>query len=270
MALNVQKLADRLKQFEDGAKSSEYAKLQWKPKEGVQTVRIVPYKFDPDNSIMELKFYYKIGDLKGGLLAPCTFGKPDPILEAITALKETGGTQEREIAKRYTPVSRFYAPVVVRGEEELGVRYWGFGIQVWTQLVNLIKNKSWGDITSITEGNDLDVEFHKVGKKKSAKGEPLPETNIVPQPQKTFAVDPTRKDLMEKLKDQTDILQIFPLKTYEELETIWTNFINPAGAPAAGSSASPAAQTPTPTAPAVSSQVPEALANEFEKFFKTK
>ena len=49
MALNVQKLADRLKKFEDGAKASEFAKLLWKPKEGPQTVRIVPYKFDPEN-----------------------------------------------------------------------------------------------------------------------------------------------------------------------------------------------------------------------------
>jgi len=88
MALNVKNLADRLKKFEEGAKASEFAGLKWKPKEGVQCVRIVPYVFDPENSIIELKFYYKLGD-NPPILAPCTFGKPDPIFEAVELLRSS-------------------------------------------------------------------------------------------------------------------------------------------------------------------------------------
>ncbi len=279
MSLNIQKLSDRLRQFEEGAKASEYAKLLWKPKEGLQTVRIVPYKFNTESPFIELKFYYKIAG--ANYLAPCTFGKPDPILEAIDALRSSGSNEEREIADKMAPQTRTYAPVIVRGEEELGVRFWGFGVQVYKQLLKLMTNVKWGDITSYTEGNDLDVEFHKESKKKNAQGKSFPETIITPCPQKTPAVNPARRDLMEKLKDQTDILTIFPLKTYPELKEIVNNWLNPSVDTSAGDTDEPAAvttpipvhgasQSATPAPAAASTGKAESLAEEFDKFFQTK
>lgn len=286
MPVNVQKLADRLKQFEEGAKASEFAKLLWKPKEGLQTVRIVPYKFNTESPFVELKFYYKLGG--NNYLAPCTFGKPDPILETIEALRSSGSNEEKEIAAKLSPVTRTYAPIVVRGEEEQGVRFWGFGVQVYKQLLKLMTNAKWGDITSYTEGNDLDVEFTKESKKKGKDGKSFPETIITPCPQKTPVVDPTRRDLMEKVRDQADILTIFPLKSYEELKAAVEKWLNPEGeaepepqtapttqqaaAPAAAATApaetsAPAAATPTPTAASPGNSA--ALADEFEKFFKS-
>ena len=283
MAVNVQKLAARLKEFEDGQKASEFAKLLWKPKEGLQTLRIVPYKFNPDSPFIELKFYYNLGG--NHYLAPCTFGKPDPILEVIETLRSSGSNEEKEIAAKLNPTARTYAPVIVRGEEDQGVRYWGFGVTVYKQLLKLMTNAKWGDITSWTEGNDIDVEFHKESTKKNAKGQSFPETTITPCPQKTSVVDPTRRDLMEKLKDQTDILQIFPLKTYEELQKAINAWLYPsdgseAAAAAAASTpqAAPTAQSATaapaaaspPTSTAGVAPAGEKLANEFEKFFQTK
>lgn len=278
MAVNVQKLAARLKEFEDGQKASEFAKLLWKPKEGLQTLRIVPYKFNAESPFIELKFYYNLGG--NHYLAPCTFGKPDPILEVIETLRSSGSNEEKEIAAKLNPTARTYAPVIVRGEEDQGVRYWGFGVTVYKQLLKLMTNIKWGDITSWTEGNDIDVEFHKESKKKNAKGQSFPETTITPCPQKTPVVDPTRRDLMEKLKDQTDILQIFPLKTYEELQNAVNAWLYPSdgseaadatqAAPAAQSvTAAPAAASP-PTSTAGIAPAGEKLANEFEKFFQTK
>ena len=277
MPVNVAKLAERLKQFEEGAKASEFAKLLWKPKEGTQTVRIVPYKFNPENPFIELKFYYKLGG--NNYLAPCTFGKPDPILETIEALRASGSNEEKEIAAKLAPVTRTYAPIIVRGEEDQGVRFWGFGIQVYTQLLRLTtKPAMWGDITSLTEGNDLEVEFHKIGKKKNKKGETFPDTTITPYPTKSPVVDPTRKDLLDKVRDQTDILQIFPLKTYEELKEAVEKWLHPedsAMTPEEQSSPA-AAQTPAPSAvnapttPSGAVAAGESAANEFDKFFDTK
>ena len=284
MAINVQKLAARLKEIEDGQKASGFAKLLWKPKEGIQVVRIVPYKFNSDSPFIELKFYYNLGG--NHYLAPCTFGKPDPIMEVVEALRSSGSNEEKEIAAKLTPTVRTYAPVIVRGEEELGVRFWGFGIQVYTQLLTLTtKPAMWGDITSLTEGNDLEVEFHKIGKKKNAKGDSFPETKITPYPTKTPVVDPTRKDLLDKVRDQTDILQIFPLKSYEELKDAVEKWLHPEEADAVSESngstsptaalvtatsitASPAAAS-VPTAAGVA-PTGEKLAEEFEHFFQKK
>lgn len=274
MPINVQKLADRLKQFEEGAKASEYAKLLWKPKEGLQVVRIVPYNFNSESPFIELKFYYKLAG--NNYLAPCTFGKPDPILEAIDALRSSGSNEEKDLAAKLAPVTRTYAPVLVRGEEDMGVRYWGFGVQVYKQLLMLMTNPEWGDICSLTDGTDLDVVFHKDTGKKNAKGQSFPETRITGKRNKSYAVDPTRRDLMEKLKNQVDILTIFPLKSYDELKQVYLNYIDPSapkGDNFDDTAAAVQAQTPT-TAPAAATpptQPPSpAQAEDFEKFFKTK
>lgn len=282
MAINVQKLADRLREFEDGQKASEFSKLLWKPKEGTQTVRIIPYKFNAESPFIELQFYYNLAGKH--YLSPSTFGKPDPIQEVIEALRASGSNEEKEIAKKLQATPRTYVPVIVRGEEELGVRYWGFGVQVYKQLLKLMTNAKWGDITSWTEGNDIDIEFHKVSKKKNAQGQSFPETTITPCPQKTPVVDPTRRDLMDKLKDQTDILKIFPLKSYEELKSAVEKWLHPEEAGqepaeageqqetvAASQTAAPVAATP-PTQTAAGAPVAAGgnLADEFEKFFQTK
>ena len=261
--VNVQKLADRLKEFEDGAKASEYAKLLWKPKEGSQTVRIVPYKFNPENPFIELKFYYKLAG--ANYLAPCTFGKPDPILEVIESLRSSGSNEEKEIAAKLAPVTRTYVPVIVRGEEELGIRFWGFGVSVYKQLLKLMTNAKYGDITSWTDGRDIDVEFHKESTKKNiVTGKSFPETTILCDPNVTPVVNPTRRDLMDKLKDQVDILTIFPLKSYDELKAAVNKYLNPDMA-APVSQGEPAAQSPADPVAASPSEV----ADEFAKFFKT-
>ena len=284
MAINIAKLADRLKQFEDGAKASEFAKLLWKPKEGTQTVRIVPYKFNPEVPFIELKFYYKLAG--NTYLAPCTFGKPDPILDAIETLRSSGSNEEKETAAKMAPVTRTYVPIIVRGEEDKGVRFWGFGVQVYRQLLKLMTNVKYGDITSLSDGRDIEVEFKKDSGKKGKDGKPFPETTILCDPSTCPVVDPTRHDLLEKIKDQTNILTIFPLKTYDELQEIVEKWLNPTDAeeaPAVDSATAAAAHAvasapATPvvaaakTAPASSATaVPSNpnLAAEFASFFDT-
>jgi hypothetical protein len=225
MGIDVSKLANRLKQFENEEKQSEASKYIWKPKEGHQAVRIVPYKFNPENPFMELSFYYKLGGKN--YLAPCGFGKPDPILEFVETLRSSGVQTERELARKLEAKSRTYAPVVVRGEEEQGVKFWGFGVTVYKQLLRLMTDPEWGDIASLTDGNDVKIEFKKTSGKKSKDGQSFPETIISLSPRKTPAVDPANKELTQKIKDQIDIITIWNLPSYEELKDALDRHLNP-------------------------------------------
>jgi hypothetical protein len=278
---NIKVLAARLKAFEDGQKANELSKLLWKPKEGIQNIRIVPYKFNPDSPFIELQFYYNLGGKH--YLAPCTFGKPDPIQETVETLRSSGSNEEKAIANKLAPTTRTYAPIIVRGEEDKGVRFWGFGVQVYKQLLKLITDPEWGDITSLTEGNDIKIEFHKVSKKVGKDGKSFPETTITPLPRRTPVVDPSRRDLMEMVKDQTDIHQIFPLKSYEELKEAVENWLHPTAAAPSGPETTVVGEVTDPVvdnttadasagAPASVSatQVGEDLAGQFESFFKTR
>lgn len=228
---NIAKLTARLKEFEDGQRSNELSRLIWRPKEGTQSIRIVPYKFNADVPFIELQFYYNLGNKH--YLAPCTFGKPDPIMEVIESLRASGTSEDIALAKKLAPTARTYAPIIVRKEEDQGVRYWGFGAQVYKQLLKLMTNPKYGDITSWTEGRDIDVEFKKASNKRNAQGDPLPETTILADPAVTPVVDPTRKDLLDKLKDQIDIMTLFPLKSYDELKQVVERYLQPNDAEAA-------------------------------------
>jgi hypothetical protein len=276
MGVNIAALAARLKQFEDGKQKNELTKLLWKPKEGVQKIRIVPYKFNSESPFIELKFYYNIGGKH--YLAPSSFGRPDPIKEFVDTLYASGSNEEKLLAKKLFATSRTYAPIIVRGEEEQGVKFWGFGVTVYKQLLELLTNPDWGDITSPTEGNDITITFKKEGKKKGPDGKPFPETSLTPVPKKTPVVDMTNKALMEKIKNQENILNIFPEPSYDELKAAMTKFLNPeaeastesepTSEPAAESTpeATPAASAPTTTAQAKPS---ENLESAFDKFFNS-
>ena len=51
-----------------------------------------------------------------------------------------------------------FAPVVVRGEEDKGVRLWQFGKQVYEELLALAVDDEIGDYTDVAGGRDLTVE----------------------------------------------------------------------------------------------------------------
>lgn len=225
MAIDKKKLQALLTQIENDEKQSEASKYIWKPKEGLNNVRIVPYKFNPDNPLVRLEFYYKIGGKN--YLAPCGFGKPDPIQEFVEKLRSSGVQSQRAIAKELEAKPRTYVPIIVRGEEDRGVRFWGFGATVYKQLLKLMLDPDWGDITSLTEGNDIKIEFKKESNKKNKDGKSFPETTITPIPRKSPVVDPKNKELMAKVEDQVDIMTIWPLPEYDELKSALDRYLNP-------------------------------------------
>ena len=60
--------------------------------------------------------------------------------------------------KNYFPKLRVFAPVVVRGEEDKGVRFWEFGKMVYQELLGVMSDEDYGDITDISKGRDINVE----------------------------------------------------------------------------------------------------------------
>ena len=101
----------------------------WRPEPGKQVVRIVPYQHDRSNPFRELYFHYDLG--KKNYLSPVTHGKPDPVVEFCEKLKASGNSDEWKLGKKMEPKMRTYVPVLVRGKESEGVKFWGFGKLVY-------------------------------------------------------------------------------------------------------------------------------------------
>jgi hypothetical protein len=218
MALDLSKIKSRLNSLSNTGTNKN---LFWKPKPGKQVVRIVPYKFSPENPFMELKFHYGINEKT--YLSPDTFGRPDPIVEFSNRLKKTGDKEDWKTGRKMEPKMRTYAPVIVRGEEGEGVKFWGFGKQVYENILSIIDDPDYGDITDLTNGRDIVVEF----KEAAETGKNYPETSIRVKPNATPAVDPSNKELVASLARQTNILELYEEKSYEELKNIMNAWLNP-------------------------------------------
>ena len=192
----------------------------WKPQPGKTQIRIVPYAFNKDNPFIELFFHYNLNNRS--YLSPISFGRPDPIEEFAQKLKASGNKEDYQLSKKLEAKMRTFAPVIVRGEENEGVRFWGFGKTVYQELLSIIADPDYGDITDPVNGRDVVVEFISA----EETGASYPTTKIRVKPNQTpVSDDPT---ILEKVKSsQKDIRDIYQELSYEELTNVLNEWLNP-------------------------------------------
>jgi len=148
---------DTLQSKPQGGQKTDYSTIFWRPTVGKQQIRIVPSAYDSSNPFTELKFYYGITNKV--MISPLNFGEKDPIALFAGKLREGEYNKENYVlAKKLDAKNRVFVPVVVRGEEDKGVRLWQFGKLVYEELLALAVDDEIGDYTDIVNGRDLTVE----------------------------------------------------------------------------------------------------------------
>lgn len=191
----------------------------WRPQEGEEaTVRLLSFPDNDGQPFKERWFYYNIGN-NPGLLAPYQFGKKDPIQELINKLREDGSKESYELAKKLYPKMRSYAPVIVRGEEDRGVRIWAFGKTVYQSLLNIMLDEDYGDITDHTDGRDVKVICTKAPGRQWATTEVRPRGKQSPLNENST----TAKEWIGSIPDIDDL---YTCKTADELEKIVNDWLN--------------------------------------------
>ena len=215
MAIDLKKMREKLTKLQNkgGNKS-----LFWRPSDGEQTVRIVPTA-DGD-PFKEYWFHYNLGQNAGFLSPKRNYGENDPLNDFIQSLYNENTEESIKMAKSLSARQRFFAPVIVRGEEDKGVRVWGFGKQVYEQLLNLVLNPEYGDITDVKEGTDLSLKYGKPA------GASFPVTTLTPS-RKTSVVCPDLSDeecaaLLEQVPNFDDL---FDRKTPEQVGTLLNAYL---------------------------------------------
>ena len=193
----------------------------WKPEPGKQVVRIVPYKHNKDNPFIELFFHYNLGNNKT-YLSPLSFGRPDPVAEFADKLKSTGNKDEWIQGKRLEPKMRTFAPVIVRGKESEGVKFWGFGKTVYQELLGVIADPDYGDITDATNGRDIGIDRQTPAEAGNQYGK----TTVRVKPNMTAITEDA--DMLKGIFDnQSDLTELYNEPTYDELKEVLQNFLNP-------------------------------------------
>jgi hypothetical protein len=222
MDLNLakQKLAASQNRGGQQREKIDYTKIFFKPKPGKYQVRILPSAYDKAWPIREVQFHY--GFAKGPILALSNWGEADPIADFAKTLRKSADREDWELAKKISPKSRYFAAVIVRGEEHLGARLWEFGKLTNDQLLGIAADEDYGDYTDITDGRDFTIEATEdvVAGRKGIK------CNLRIKPKTTPISDDAT--LVEKvLNEQPDILAINRRYTYDALKDILTKWLNP-------------------------------------------
>lgn len=186
----------------------------FKPSEDKPVIRIVPNAASPENPFQELYFHYFNNK---PILSPMSYGEEDPIENFYRDLVRGGKLpkEEWQQAKEFQAQMRTYVPIIVRGKENEGVKFWSFGKTVYAKLLEIIADPDYGDIVDVVNGRDLTIIF--TPKEKTA-GKTFPETDIVMKPNAT----PLHKDpavVQKLLTEQPVLLDLFERHSYEGLKT---------------------------------------------------
>jgi hypothetical protein len=217
MAINLDAIRGRLNKLQS---TTSKTVEQWKPTPGKHQIRLVPYKFNKENPFIELLFHYGINNKT--YLSPQSFGRPDPIVEFAEKLKRMGDKEDWKAAKKMEPKLRTFVPVLVRGEEAEGVRFWGFGKTVYQEILGYIADPDYGDITDPNEGRDIVVEIVSA----EDSGTSYPVTTIRVKPKESALTD--TKEVTDKfLNEQKNITELYSELSYAELKSVLEGWLNP-------------------------------------------
>lgn len=262
LSMLKQKL-DTLQSKPQGGQKTDYSTIFWRPTVGKQQIRIVPSAYNPANPFTELKFYYGITNKV--MISPTNFGEKDPI--ALFAQKLREGEYNKEnyvLAKKLDAKNRTFVPVVVRGEEDKGVRLWQFGKQVYEELLALAVDDEIGDYTDIVNGRDITVET--VGPEST--GTPYNKSSVRVR-LKTSPLSEDASQVETWTKEQPNPEELFKRYSFDEMKSALEKWLSPeeeseevAAAPVA-----PVTQTPASNFSLDTTKVKQTKADAFDSMF---
>lgn len=213
----IQAKLDALNNPKKGGAKNDRKKFKWVPKvDNKYEVRIIPLQENPDNPFQEVFFHYGYG--KRTIYSPLNYGEKDPIVEFSKNLRKSKDPEDWKLAKKLEPKMRIFALVIVRGEEDQGVRLWEFGKGVYKDLLTYGADEDIGDYTDVMEGRDIKVTC--------TQGAQYKETSIMP----SMKQSPLSKDadLVKKyLEEQPKVEDMYKKYTFDEIKGFLQQWLNP-------------------------------------------
>lgn len=192
----------------------------WKPAVGKQTIRIVPSAYNKSNPFSELYFHYGID--KNPIISPTNWGEKDPIVEFAKQLRTSKDKESWRLARKLDPKMRVFVPIIVRGEEADGVKLWGFGKEIYMELLSMVEDEDIGDYTDIISGRDLNLTT--VGADTTGTG--FNKTTVRARTKESTLTDDDTL-LQTILKDQPDPLKVFSRMSFDDMKSVLQKWLAP-------------------------------------------
>ena len=222
--MDINEIRSKLNSLQQKPKKSTEKKenKSWKPSIGKQVVRILPSKFNKGGSpFSELFFYYNIGPKKV-MLSPLSFGEKDPIAEFVKQLRNENDKDSYYLAKKLDPKMRVFVPVIVRGEEDKGVRLWQFGKELYMELLSMADDDDIGDYTDINEGRDITIDT--VGPEVT--GTEYNKSTVRAKTKQT-PIAATKDEIKKFLEEQPNPIEQYSKYSYDEIKSSLATYLTP-------------------------------------------
>jgi len=198
----------------------------WKPEHGTQDIRVIcPSDGDP---FKEFHFHYlEANGRRKSLLCPKrNFGDNCPVCDFASLLWRDSVTNNDENGKKAAKglfvKQRYFSPVLVRGQEDTGIRAWGYGITAYKKLLSLVLNPEYGDITDVDEGTDLVITYEKTS------GKTWPTTDISPRRHTSALCNEAiggSERCAELLESMPDFSNLFDRSTTQDAQNVLDEFL---------------------------------------------
>ena len=213
MAIDMNKAKQRMKQLQQTRK--DFSKISYGLKYGENVLRFVTPP-DQDWPFIYGSWYSSGKFSKQYFVSPTMYDEPDPIIQQLELLKNSGNEDDAAVAKKLFPTRRVFGLVLVRGEEDKGIRWIDFPQKVEKQLVTFILNAQYGDITDIKGGTDFIIT--------KTKGAQFPEYSVVPKRSASPLLQDKQK-ISELFNSIPDFKDAFKHYSYEEMEQLWNKYL---------------------------------------------
>ena len=157
------------------------------------------------------------------MISLVNFGEKDPIVEFSESLKKQTYTVDNfKLAKKLEPKMRVFAPVVVRGEEDKGVRLWELGKQIYLELCAIAEDEDVGDYTDPIQGRDITIETTDAATNGTSfnQSKVRVRTKITP-------LSENADQVKTWLNTQPEVLTLFKKYSYEDMKGSLLEWLNP-------------------------------------------
>ena len=186
-----------------------------KLKDGKNVRRILPPKGDKTMFYSEGYVHFGLGP-EGKDFATCssTFGKKCAICEYLDSIKDSKSKEDKEFIQKARKTKRIYLNVLNRdsNDEEEKPVILPVGKMILKQIIDIICDPDYGDITDFESGRDVTIT-------KSGKGMNT-EYAVIAKPKETPASEQYSEEELDELLPDLDSL--FTEKTEEQLTALLT------------------------------------------------
>ena len=141
------------------------------------------------------------------------------IVDFTKKLRKSSESENWRLAKQLDPKMRVFAPVIVRGEEDKGVRLFEFSKTIYMELLSIADDEDYGDFTDVAEGFDFVVNASKV------QDRPGFALSLRPKPKQT-PLSSDASQITTWLENQPILLEERYKYTYDKLKEELQTFIS--------------------------------------------